>query len=473
MEAHELAEKFRNTKQSKESFEEIIAWCSENADRMNLSDPDQDFLYRMSTKYIMSSQKVSHLDKKDATVLIHYLSKTFAKRLGIDEQITVKILEDGKANCLETSEGISEIEYTSEVIDNLTSNNTEKLLRGLQTIFHEVVHAKQNKVISQSLETSSPTKNTWVMALEKVARKANSKFYNANYTHLFRENQAEKLGLQEALRSIRQYNPQLHKLYNPELMKGRIDNYDRNFTDAKMMMDGKKFDPLLQEDTLCSLYIMEHPDFLEKYPVLQLGFNLDGSKKDITQLLNDRNAMLKSGRTQEEVDKLYETIINRRNATIGNLKGTNAELQMLDDYIKETGTDDDFVFSLIQYRLENKTKLTQEQISNVMKQKYALAAKVRTQKGEQEFPPEEQESIRDEVGDEDKPKTQTQQQDEQQAEAIWMHRLQTNNDNVAKMQDGAKKQQDVVKLIQDLDREHRQDRNQQIQEENQNNGQGR
>mgnify|MGYP003301793235 CR=1 FL=1 len=90
---------------------------------------------------------------------------------------------------------------------------------------------------------------------------------------------------------------------------------------------------------------------------------------------------------------------------------------------------------------------------------------------EKERPPEE--SIKDEVGDETKTKTQSQQQDEQQAEAIWMNRLQTNNDNVARMQDGAKKQQDVVKLIQDLDREHRQDRNQQIQEENQNNGQGR
>ena len=88
---------------------------------------------------------------------------------------------------------------------------------------------------------------------------------------------------------------------------------------------------------------------------------------------------------------------------------------------------------------------------------------------EQERPPEE--SIKDEVGDESKPKTQSQQQEEQQAETIWMNRLQANNDNVAKMQDGAKKQQDVVKLIQNLDREQRQEKNQQIQEENQNNGQ--
>lgn len=84
---------------------------------------------------------------------------------------------------------------------------------------------------------------------------------------------------------------------------------------------------------------------------------------------------------------------------------------------------------------------------------------------------ETEESIKDKVGEEAKPKTQGQRQDEKQAETIWMNRLQANNDNVAKMQDGAKKQKDVVKLIQDLDREHNQDRHQEIQEQNE--GQGR
>lgn len=84
---------------------------------------------------------------------------------------------------------------------------------------------------------------------------------------------------------------------------------------------------------------------------------------------------------------------------------------------------------------------------------------------------ETEESIKDEVGEEAKPKNQGQKQDEKQAETIWMNRLQANNDNVAKMQDGAKKQQDVVKLIQDLDRGHNQDRHQEIQEQNE--GQGR
>ena len=61
MEAHELAEKFRNTKQSRESFEKIVAWCNENADKLDLSDKDQQYLYEMSTKYILSNNKLEKM----------------------------------------------------------------------------------------------------------------------------------------------------------------------------------------------------------------------------------------------------------------------------------------------------------------------------------------------------------------------------------------------------------------------------
>ena len=63
-----------------------------------------------------------------------YLSKKFAKVLGIDETVSIKVLGEENANCLETSDGISQIEYSSKVVENLMSNNTETLLRGLQTI---------------------------------------------------------------------------------------------------------------------------------------------------------------------------------------------------------------------------------------------------------------------------------------------------------------------------------------------------
>lgn len=86
---------------------------------------------------------------------------------------------------------------------------------------------------------------------------------------------------------------------------------------------------------------------------------------------------------------------------------------------------------------------------------------------------EQEQSIKDEVGDESKPKTQEQQQNEQEAEAKWMNSFQACDQEVTKMQDGAKKKQEVVKLIQNLEQERKQEQNKQIQEENENQGQGR
>lgn len=54
-----------------------------------------------------------------------------------------------------------------------------------------------------------------------------------------------------------------------------------------------------------------------------------------------------------------------------------------------------------------------------------------------------------------------------------MNSFQACDEKVAKMQDGAKKKQEVVRLIQNLEQEHKQDQNRHIQEENENQVQGR
>lgn len=103
---------------------------------------------------------------------------------------------------------------------------------------------------------------------------------------------------------------------------------------------------------------------------------------------------------------------------------------------------------------------------------------VKQQAYQQSIQPQEkektmEESIKDEVGDEFKSKNQEQQQNEQEAETKWMNSLQACDEQVARMQDGAKKKQEVVQLIQNLERERKQQQNRQIQEENENQVQGR
>lgn len=291
MEAHELAEKFRNAKQTREGFEEIVAWCNENAGSLDLTNRDHQYLYEMATRYLMKI-KIGHWNKDDANVVINYLAKREAWKLGIDENITVSILEEADykekhggssiAACVNNGDDTFNVSYSPAVVNALLSNNYDRFLRGMQNIFHEVVHAQQNSGIQRTnikgVEIPQ-TKTIYIMALETIARKYNPEFYKENYSHLIKENHAEKFGLIYAMETIRKYNPSFYQAYNQEKVAQKISEYDRNFYEGKMVLNGKTFDSMLEIDTLCCAYISQAPDILKKYPVLQVGYNMDGTKK--------------------------------------------------------------------------------------------------------------------------------------------------------------------------------------------------
>ena len=215
---------------------------------------------------------------------------------------------------------------------------------------------------------------------------------------------------------------------------------------------------------------------LSKYPILQLAYNPDGTKKDIITLLQDRNAQLDSGEDLQAMNELYRTIANQKNFYIGGLPGVKPEILALGRYIQETGTDDEFVYDLLRDRLQMKN-LTPENIETLIQQQKRAAEVRRNQlraeqhKGQQEIEPQEQESIKDEIGDEFKPKTQQQKQEEQQVETMWQNRFQSWDRDTAILPDGAKKKAEAVQVMQDLQRQ--QDKYKQNQEniENQTNGQ--
>lgn len=395
MEAHELSEKLKNNKKTEATYQEVVKWCSENSDKLDLEDKDQKYLYELSTRYLMND-RIGKWNKEEAILIINYLAKNSAWKLGIDENITVKILEESEyketysnsyAVCVNNGDDTFNISYSPKVLENMLSNNYDQFLKGLQTVFHEVVHAQQNSVIQRTniKEVDIPkTKTIYIMALETIARKHDPKFYNENYSYLLKENHAEKIGLIEAMETMEKYNPKLYQAYDQEVIQHRLQNYDKNFYDAKVSLKNEKtIDFMLKIDTLSSIHIEQYPELIEKFPILQVGYNLDGSKKNLSQLLPERDNMLTSSETPDKINELYEIIANHRNVLTGGLKGTKDELVTLNDYIAKTGTEDEFVFGLIKYRLENKTKMTPEQVNEFMEQEYATASKVRQEKSKQ------------------------------------------------------------------------------------------
>ena len=195
---------------------------------------------------------------------------------------------------------------------------------------------------------------------------------------------------------------------------------------------------------------------LSKYPILQLAYNPDGTKKDIITLLQDRTAQLDSGVDLKTINELYRTIANQKNFYIGGLPGVKPEILALGRYIQETGTDDEFVYDLLRDRLQMKN-LTPENIETLIQQQKRAAEVRRNQlraeqhKGQQEIEPQEKE--------------------EQQVEAMWQNRFQSWDRDTAILPDGAKKKSEAVQVMQDLQRQQDKYKPNQENIKNQTNGQ--
>ena len=202
------------------------------------------------------------------------------------------------------------------------------------------------------------------MTLELLTRKADKQFYDKNYDKLLKENHANKVGLQFAITYLKKYGPKFCSLYDTDILLMRMKYYDKNINDAKIALYDKDLDFFKGLDVASFLYISDHKDVLEKYPILKLAYNLDGTKKNIIELIEERKILL-STQKKETIDELYKVIANNKNFKIGGLEGTRNEIDLLIKYIEQTHTKDEFVYDLLIFRLK-KSKLSEEKINRIL-----------------------------------------------------------------------------------------------------------
>lgn len=192
-------------------------------------------------------------------------------------------------------------------------------------------------------------------------------------------------------------------------------------------------------------YVKARPETINEIPVLQFAFHSDGTRKDMIQLIQDRKNLIGNNNMLDiqQIDDLYKTIANYKPIN-------GKEALSIVDYIEKTGTNDDFVFDLLQFRLE-KANLTEEQISEFMESERAEAAKVREQKGEQELQHEKEMGIKDEVGDEFQPEIEAEKQEERQVEVMWQNRFQSWDRDVANLPNSAKRKATAMKAMKEIE----------------------
>lgn len=383
MDAKEMLKQLND---GKINYKDLLNWCDENKKNMNLKDKDEYKLYNILINYAMRVKK-ENLNKTEASIFIYFFAKKNIMDLGIDNFVSVEVLEQAEyeKNYGKNSQGICfsdkdnkyKVAYSQYVVKNLMSSNKYDILRGMQTVFHEIRHVVQRMAIK--IDSNKLYKKwVYVIILEAITRKVNSKFYRDNYQHLLGENDAQKYGLKLALQTIKEIDINLYNLYDKNKISNQIKKYDNNFYKSNLEILGVQGSAIKTLDTMTEIYISKHSELLDKYPVLKLGYNEDGTRKDIKQLLKDRDEILKK-RPKKEIDDLYNVIMNQKFFDFEEGIGTKHELLVLDDYIEETGTEDEFIYDLVRYRL-NRSKLNEEEKEKFIKNEKKKAEKVRKTK---------------------------------------------------------------------------------------------
>ena len=460
MEISQLAEEFRNKTKTREDYERIVKWCSENCEKMDLGDKDQKYLFDMTALYLMK-MKIGNFSKDEAKIIVNYFSKLYATTFREGKDIVIKILEQpeyeervskvSNARCITAINGKSKIYYSENVLKQLMSKDTETFLRGLTTVFHEVEHAKQgSKIYSQDSENNICDNKLYLMAREKIVRQIYPEFYEKNYENFISEYLAEYRGTKLAVAMIRNY-------YKKDFLKDQdLDEFAREYLKAsgksnyELTKEVKFMDKTLDAHALINLiadgYVSKDPKIINEMPVLKFGYNLDGTRKEMTQLLQERADYIKENREIdiESINNLYETIVNCRE--------NNRDVVDIYDYIINTGADDSFIFHLLENRL-NKTNWTKEKIEQFIDETRKEAEQSR---GEIELKREQEKSIKEEVGDEYKPKTSREEQEEKQVAVMWQNRFQSFDRATIKLPNSAKRKEQAVRMIKSFEKEKEQ-----------------
>lgn len=304
----------------------------ERAEKIDFTDMEENqFMEEYANKIISSFPNISH---DEASALLLYVTRSEANRQGVLENIRVRIDDKTKVGAtrfvgIDEKGPISEIIFSEkEVIDGVNNGNMGAYVTGIghlvEAACHEVEHAKQNSQIY----SKNPQLNyeTLRMAKESINARVNPEFYKKNYRSYTMEKNAflnGRLQSKKALENLRGVLPE--ELYSK--VEKKIDEliaFDKSADTATMKTEESEYvnsdnaDMVLTEltDNIMQTYAT---DALDKYPILAYQYREDGTKKDLSELFQERDTQI-----QQLKDELSTANPNRKIEIENEIEGITA-----------------------------------------------------------------------------------------------------------------------------------------------------
>ena len=79
-------------KRGQVSYDELLNWCNENKDKMNLNDSYESSLYNTLINYSMKN-RIGKLNREEASIYLKFFAKKTAKDLRLDKKVVIEVLD--------------------------------------------------------------------------------------------------------------------------------------------------------------------------------------------------------------------------------------------------------------------------------------------------------------------------------------------------------------------------------------------
>lgn len=268
--------------------------------------------YKMDTKINLNIVNLRMYIKKEKISLLKPKSlikiNNFIKVLGTE----TTIFRDGG-----TTLYIVSINPLAIYLTDFRGKKEKILPQIIKTCHHEMRHVLQTKMFE---ENRNPSFDVLLWARENLIYNVMTDYYKNNYSAMAIEMDAKIYEIEQTLKTLKKYSPTLYKLKSEEL-KDELE-YEKALKNTRVHYDGEKRRHL-EESTknMVDRIILEVPECLNEYCALQREYNIDGTRKNLLELLNDEHKFndeiknfqkeLYTEKLDDEEFKLVQKILNK------------------------------------------------------------------------------------------------------------------------------------------------------------------
>ncbi len=343
--------------------EELVEWAKNNNKFFNPDIYTSERLFDTATKYLIQDGYGKYTDD-DIKYLIYYFSKKIFKDLGM-KGITADISYDK----FYTDYAAASYDYDNDMVtfymdkfDDMKSEEPD-LLNDLMIIFYEAYRATQEKTIRSNKINFNVT--DYIIAMETINAYNTNGFYANNYEKLVRDNMAGMFAFLGASQYLKAVKPDIKELSNKNALDAVIETYTNNIDEKSLIMHGVEGNRFKQLDlgTRCILDI--NPKLAMKYPIILFGFDISGKKKNMVELANDYENLIKLyPDRKEEIDNFYKVLIVERYYLDDDVDTLKDDIKSLNSYIKHEHVENKFYYDLYDL-LKNNYKYSEGSKKNI------------------------------------------------------------------------------------------------------------